>query len=104
MDSEQYLLTLMRYIKMNPVRAGMVINPQIIHGQVTIGGDPRRGSCPPMLMDEAQVAPVREFLLVGQTLSVSLLGRAQRPAHGAESAIRTRGYSAMTTCRPRCGF
>ncbi|HEY8855886.1 MAG TPA: transposase, partial [Rugosibacter sp.] len=26
-DSEQYLLTLMRYIEMNPVRAGMVANP-----------------------------------------------------------------------------
>ena len=26
-DSEQYLLTLMRYIEMNPVRAGMVVNP-----------------------------------------------------------------------------
>ena len=26
-DSEQYLLTLMRYSEMNPVRAGMVVNP-----------------------------------------------------------------------------
>lgn len=27
-DSERYLLTLMRYIELNPVRAGMVANPQ----------------------------------------------------------------------------
>lgn len=88
---------------MNPLRAGLVINLRIIHAQITIGVAPNVGHAP-MLEDEAQIAPLREFLLVGQAFLASLPGRAQRPAHGAESTIKTRGYSAMTTCRPRYGF
>ena len=34
-DSEPYLLTCMRYVEENPVRAGMVVNPAATAGQAT---------------------------------------------------------------------
>ena len=35
-DSEHYLLTLMRYIEMNPVRADMVAHPRDYPGRATV--------------------------------------------------------------------
>lgn len=61
-DSEQYLLTLMRYIELNPVRAGMVPHPrEYPWSSYRFNADGEKG------LNSDWLVPHREYLRLGRT-------------------------------------